>query len=158
MSSGERLGGGKKPALVPGLRQHDAHRTIRSCAYRLFEKIRPQLRRAVVIGIEQNENAALRAGLARGQLEHSMQLASSCDSLASHANRTRDFRRLRRESGLRNPSKQHRNGGDLAVAFNDGGDPGQYAMAGQETAPRILSAAADLSGNSWFLRISSPGE
>ena len=81
-----------------------------------------KLRGAVVIGVQQDQNAPIRSRSTGCELDDSLQLAVFQELLAPDSDRSRGIHHEVRRHKLGNPPKQDRNGLHLTVAFDDGYD------------------------------------
>ena len=117
-----RVTGCKEPSLILGFGQHDADCTIRPSGLGALQQPGAKLRGAVVIGVQQDQNAPIRTRLTGCELHGPLQFAVFQELLAPDSDRPRGIHHEVRRHKLGNPPKQYRNGLHLTVAFDNGYD------------------------------------
>lgn len=121
-TTSKRLGRGKEPALEFSFRENDADGNVAPGLAGASRSLRPELRRTVVVAIDEHEDAPLRADLPCRELDGPLEFARPQELRSRDPQGTLNPNEEGRINPLHDASNQDRHGLDLAVSLDDAGD------------------------------------
>lgn len=119
--SGDRVGSREEPGLILALRQHHPNTAITVRCRGSLENLRRTFRGTIVIGIKDDQDAAVGSGLSGSQVDVPFQLMLLEKAMTLYSNR---LRHLRHDGGYGgcNAADKDRHCGNLALPFHDRDD------------------------------------